>query len=197
MVDGDLEALARAGLRYVSLAPESGSERVRRLMNKRVDIPKVVAFVERARALGIRTSASFIAGYPGEEDCDREETRALALDLVRRGLDEFTVFVFCPVPGSAAAELMKLPDYESLGAMPAWRPDYPKLASFRRRLIAEGLLAKAVSHPGDILAHARHVLSGRFQTKGEMVLRRLVRSRLSALASRARRFASGVFRRAP
>ncbi len=195
MEDDDLEALARAGLRYVSVAPESGSERVRQLMNKRVDVHKLRAFVERARALGIRTSASFIAGYPGEDDGDRRETRELALDLVRRGLDEFTVFIFCPVPGSAAASLMELPGYEALGSMPAWRSDYPELAAFRRRLLAEGLLAKAVSHPGDLFAHARHVLSGRFQTKGEMVLRRVVRSRLSSLARRARGLAAGALRR--
>jgi anaerobic magnesium-protoporphyrin IX monomethyl ester cyclase len=192
----DLDVMAAAGLRYFHMAPESGSPRVLELMGKKIDMDGMRAFVSRARALGVRSAASFIVGYPGETDDDRALTRDFALDLVRRGLDEFAAFVFCPVPGSDAWGLLDVPGCERITSSPSWRADWPALASFRRRLIAAAVWTKVAGDPAAVLRHAANVASGRFEIKAEMAARRWAKLAMRAATARLRGLAhQGAVRR--
>lgn len=164
-----VELMAAAGCRYVSISPESGSQRMLRLMNKKFDREHALRLIRRMSSLNIRTQACFVLGFPGEEAADREETRAMVRELVHAGLDELALFIIAPVPGSEIFE--QLDGYGSLSELsfsPAWRPDYEELRRFRLRLYAEFLATKARTHPRKIVRQATNFLRRRFETKMEM-----------------------------
>ena len=74
-IDDELAvALAAAGRRTVTIAPETGSERVRRIMNKRLTNDDVVLAAERLSRAGIPNIKLYLmVGLPGEELADVAE----------------------------------------------------------------------------------------------------------------------------
>lgn len=73
--------LAAGRLASVALAPEAGSERLRRTINKPVSEATILAELERAVGLGIRNvKLYFLMGLPTETDDDREAM----VELIRR-----------------------------------------------------------------------------------------------------------------
>ncbi|MFH1885245.1 MAG: radical SAM protein, partial [Pseudomonadota bacterium] len=171
-----LETMAKGGVRHVSFSPESGSPRVRALMKKQVDVPHLLDMVRIASRLGLGTQACFILGFPGETGEDRGMTRGLIRRLVARGLDDVSLFIMAPVPGSACeGTLGPVPEYEGLSWSPSWRPDYPRLQRARTSMYLEFFLRKLVHHPARFLAYFARALSGRYRNKGEMVIGSLVR----------------------
>lgn len=78
-------ALAAAGRRSgFTLAPESGSERLRRAVNKGNTTADLIASVEKIFDAGwCHLKLYFMLGLPGEEDADIEETIALLQEVCR------------------------------------------------------------------------------------------------------------------
>ena len=173
-------ALRRVGCRYICLAPESGSRRVLELMDKPLDFGHMERLVRLCIRIGIRTGLFYILGYPGETDADRRLTARHLGRMARLGADEFSIFIYTPLPGAAswdaAAELHgHWHDYEELCWSPRWRPDYAALSRWRRRLYTRYALSKAFFHPLRSLRSLVNVFTGRFETKGEMTVRRMLR----------------------
>jgi anaerobic magnesium-protoporphyrin IX monomethyl ester cyclase len=90
-----------AGCSKVYLGIESGNDDVLKLMNKKIDLKKVVKGVETFKNNGISCAGFFIVGYPGETVDTIEETFNFALSL---GLDEISFNVPYPLPGSKLYE---------------------------------------------------------------------------------------------
>jgi radical SAM superfamily enzyme YgiQ (UPF0313 family) len=79
-----LRALAESGSQSVTLAPEAGSERLRRVIRKDISEPDVLAAAEMAARYGFRSlKLYFMIGLPGETDEDIEELLRLT-GAVRR-----------------------------------------------------------------------------------------------------------------
>lgn len=97
-LDAEMLSLMRdAGFYQATIAPESGSARVRALMNKRMsddDIRRVSAMIRRA---GLSLQAYFIIGYPGETRAEREETYRMIDEL---GVDVFSLHKYQAIPGT-------------------------------------------------------------------------------------------------
>lgn len=164
-----VELMARAGCRYISISPESGSPRVLKAINKPFDLAHAVRIVRKMKEVGIRSQACFVIGFPGEEDADREQTRRMARDLVRVGLDEIALFVITPVPGSAIFDQFDgYEDYSELHFSPTWRRDYAQLNRFRLRLYRQFLVWKLRYHPLAMARQTWNFLTRRFETKMEM-----------------------------
>lgn len=164
-----IELMARAGCRYLSFSPESGSPRVLKLMAKPFDHAFAARAVKEMARVGIRSQACFVIGFPGEEDSDRQLTRQYVRELVRAGLDEIALFIMTPVPGSATYG--KLDGYRSLSELnfsPAWRPDFASLNRFRLGLYSRFLWWKLRYHPTKILRQPYNFIRRRFETKMEM-----------------------------
>lgn len=171
-----IELIARAGCRYLSLSPESGSPRVLKLMAKPFDHDYATRVVEEMARVGIRSQACFVIGFPGEEDSDRRLTGQYVRRLVRAGLDEIALFIMTPVPGSATYG--KLDGYRSLSELnfsPAWRPDFAILNRFRLGLYSRFLWWKLRYHPAKILRQPFNFIRRRFETKMEMTPYRALR----------------------
>jgi len=99
--DGELELLARSGLSRIFFGLESGSARVLRSVNKRLDLATAYRTAERCYRAGIQTSFNLIFGLPAEEPEDVRQTLAMVDELGRRNPEAaFFTNIFSPYPGS-------------------------------------------------------------------------------------------------
>jgi radical SAM superfamily enzyme YgiQ (UPF0313 family) len=164
-----LAIMARAGCRYISFSPESGSPSVLKKMNKPFKHDVAIELTKTMNRLGIRSQACFVIGYPEEVDADRVLTRQYLHRLVKAGLDEVALFICTPAPGSALFGSEQ--GYESLSELsfsPAWRQTFAFLNNYRLGTYARFLFWKLIYHPVKFLQQPFYFLSRRFHTKMEM-----------------------------
>ncbi len=83
MIDDETaELLARGGLRSVAIAPEGGSERMRRIMNKRLAGERIIGAAQACARAGMKNlRLYFIVGAPWEEDGDIDAIIELTADV--------------------------------------------------------------------------------------------------------------------
>jgi radical SAM superfamily enzyme YgiQ (UPF0313 family) len=80
-----VRGLAESGTQTIALAPEAGSERLRRTINKGATEDDIVAAVDMAAKLGMKqVKLYFMIGLPTETDDDIDEMIDLVLTLKRR-----------------------------------------------------------------------------------------------------------------
>jgi len=172
-----VRTMAAAGCRYVSFSPESGSRRVLAEMGKRVDLDHALRLARWLKRSGIYSQSCFVLGYPSETDGDRRLTAAFVRRLAWIGVDEVALFIITPMPGSRIFAPMGGADrsYEDLTFTPIWRPDYRKLAAYRKWLYIQYFFIKLLAHPLRTLGYGWALVTGRFQTKIEMTIYRKVK----------------------
>lgn len=165
-----IDLMARAGCRYISISPETGSARLLKRMRKPFNLEHAIRIVKRMNKAGIRSQACFVLGYPGETDDDLRMTWELVNELTKVGVDEIALFIITPVPGSSIFdEFSGYATLSELNFSPSWRPDYARLNRFRVRLYAHFLWWKLRYHPFKLLQQPINFLRCRFETKMEMV----------------------------
>lgn len=78
------ETLVRHGTKSITIAVESGSERVRQIVNKKLETDEIEAAAVNAKAGGLSALKLYgMAGIPGEEMTDLEQTAEMMLRLKR------------------------------------------------------------------------------------------------------------------
>lgn len=94
-----LSLMKRANFQVVTIAPESGSERVRDLMHKEMASADIARAARMVKDAGLWLQAYFIVGYPTETAAERRQTYALidALDV-----DIFEIHKYMALPGTAS-----------------------------------------------------------------------------------------------
>lgn len=186
--ESTIELMARAGCRYISISPESGSPRLLKAINKPFDTAHAMRLIGTMNEVGIRSQACFVLGYPGETDDDRRMTAQLVHDLTRAGVDEIALFIIAPVPGSAIFDQFSgFAEYSDLTFSPRWRADFEELNRFRLRLYRQFLLWKLRYFPWKIVRQGGNVLRRRFETKMEMTPYRALCTSLMELGLSGRR----------
>jgi radical SAM superfamily enzyme YgiQ (UPF0313 family) len=76
------ETLAKRDSKSLTIAVESGSERVRRIVNKKLDTADIFQAASNAKAGGLKALKLYgMAGIPGEESSDIDETVAMLRSL--------------------------------------------------------------------------------------------------------------------
>ena len=179
--------MGRSGFHSICLAPESGSAEVIKRMKKPVDLDHLARAMIWLREEGIRTNAFIIVGYEGETQEEFRDTRALVRKLTRLGVDEFSIFIYTPLPGAqppADRQLQQYEHYEDLCWSPRWRPDYARCLRKRIILYGEFFFWKACFHPLEFMGIGLRALTGRYETKGEMAVRRALSMWSGLLAHR-------------
>jgi anaerobic magnesium-protoporphyrin IX monomethyl ester cyclase len=165
-----LQMLKNAGCDQITYGVESGSERVRRqVMHRPVTNQRFRDVFQWTRDAGIRLTANFMLGLPGETRDDLQQTLDLAEEL---GVADFGYFVFYPYPGTALFHTCKekgyLPeDYlerpanhrQSILRLPDLTDDdigefYDKFTALRRRLYAAHY---GVAPPEELAGATEHV----------------------------------------
>ena len=92
--------LYRAGLRDIDYAPESGSNTILKIMQKRIDKNKMVKAISISHKLGILTKANIILGYPEEKRRHVLETYYFIVKMAFYGLDDILITSLSIYPGS-------------------------------------------------------------------------------------------------
>ncbi|MFH2001217.1 MAG: radical SAM protein, partial [Planctomycetota bacterium] len=163
-----LELMAKAGCKFISFSPESGSKRILKSVNKPFNFDHGIRMTVKMNQLGIRSQACFIAGLPGEGGADRLASLRYLKKLVASGVDEINVPVFTPVPGSDLSQAIKgYTHYSQCTFSPSWREDYRKVSAFRYRMYLTFFLYKLM-WPQKVIRELFGFITGRFETKMEM-----------------------------
>ena len=100
----DREVLQRiwdTGCRNITFAPESGSERLLDIMDKRVSLDHVMEAVCQSREIGLRTTVNILIGHPDETWSDLWKSARYLARAGWNGCNDTAVMMFCPYPGSA------------------------------------------------------------------------------------------------
>jgi hypothetical protein len=167
---------AKAGCRYISISPESGSKELMNIIGKKFDHNHGVELIAACRANGIRTQACLLVGHPDETEKDFEASNIYLSNMVKAGLDEVAVFVVAPFAGSKlhAKNDISLEDTTSLISFsPKGRSNYITLERRRKTLIQTFFLQKLKKGLDLWLQGFRSIL-GTPETKMENLPRRIV-----------------------
>ncbi len=104
-IDKDMAAaMKEAGCDRIFFGIESGSDRILKVMNKKITVKDAGKAVGSAHAAGLRTGAFFILCYPGEDDGTVLDTIRFATSLP---VDYLSFTVPYPLPGTALYERIK------------------------------------------------------------------------------------------
>ncbi|MCZ7584549.1 MAG: B12-binding domain-containing radical SAM protein [Deltaproteobacteria bacterium] len=95
-----LRKASASGLNYVQIAPETGSTKVMNWLSKHFSTEEVAQTAANAKAVGLPVGAYFIVGTPAETLDDYLLTLKFMRRLARMGVDEISVSVLVPHPGS-------------------------------------------------------------------------------------------------
>ncbi|MCE7934728.1 MAG: radical SAM protein [Chlorobi bacterium CHB2] len=119
--DQALQRCVRAGLRWLMVGVESGSQEMLEYLKKDVKIEQILAIAERCAKHGIQGVFPHIVGFPGETDASIRATLAMAARL-RRMHPSFTtpVFYFKPYPGSQITEQAIQAGYQLPQSLEEW-----------------------------------------------------------------------------
>lgn len=96
-----LKRLHQAGLRYLTFAPESGSQRMLEIYDKRNSLEKIGQGVRDAHQVGLNTRVNIIIGHPEERWSDTLQSLKFLVRTALDGCDDAAVIMFCAYPGSA------------------------------------------------------------------------------------------------
>jgi radical SAM superfamily enzyme YgiQ (UPF0313 family) len=101
MTDEEVELLAVSGVSHIGFGTESASPEILRRMNKaHQEIPDMFEAARKCHGAGIHTTFNLIFGYPGEQECDRNQTLRVMGEIAER-FDNvtFSPNLFTPYPG--------------------------------------------------------------------------------------------------
>jgi anaerobic magnesium-protoporphyrin IX monomethyl ester cyclase len=94
------ELLARSGGRSLSYAPESGSERTRALIKKKMGTEKLMRAVTASARQGLNISLLLVIGFPHDTATDLRDTVRLVRKCARLGVDDVACAFFFPIPST-------------------------------------------------------------------------------------------------
>ena len=92
--------LHETGGSSLALAPESGSERTRKLIKKRMKTDSLINAVKASVKNKLNVTAFIVIGFPHDTEEDLRETQKLARRLGRLGIDDIAVGFFFPIPNT-------------------------------------------------------------------------------------------------
>ena len=96
--DEVLELMKEAGVYLVSVAAESGSNRILKRMKKTITVANVKQNVKQIQRHGFEIAGFFVIGYPGET---KEEIKTTIRFSKQLGLLRANYFTFLPLPGTS------------------------------------------------------------------------------------------------
>ena len=164
-----LRVLAESGLNYISISPESGSPKLRKVIGKRFNDEHCIDLIGWCRKLGIEVQACFVLGMEGEEKSDRKATLSLIRRLSMQRVSEIAIFIVSPIPGSKVfASYGTEVDLENLSFSPIWRKDFSKLHRIRIYWYLNFILIKLIVNPLGILRSIKNFINKEFELKMEM-----------------------------
>ena len=100
LTDEVIKLLESSGLRNIGLAPESGSEMIRKIVKKNINYDDFINTVKSLKRSKITASCFMVIGFPEDDYGTLRESSRLIRKLAILGIDDITVSQFTPYPGS-------------------------------------------------------------------------------------------------
>ena len=92
--------LYKSGCKRISIAPESGSKKTLKLIQKRVNLEKMLKTIKLCNKHQIHLKAHMIYGFPSETRLDVIKSLYFVMKMAFAGLDDCLAYRFTPYPGS-------------------------------------------------------------------------------------------------
>lgn len=92
--------LEKSGLRNFSFAPESGSDLIRKVVNKQIKLDTFFNAVRSVKKTKMTVGCFIVIGFPEDTKETMRQTLSFVRKLALMGLDDVTVSKFTPYPGS-------------------------------------------------------------------------------------------------
>ncbi len=96
-----LHLLYATGCRNITYAPESGSDRMLQVIQKKVLLPRMLDSLRAAHKEKMVTRVNIIIGHPKEEWADTRKSLKFLVKAALTGCQDAAVMIFAPYPGSA------------------------------------------------------------------------------------------------
>ena len=101
VIDDEVASLLReTGGKSLALAPESGSERTRKLIQKRMKTDSLMNAVKSSVRNGLNITCFIVIAFPHDTAEDLKETAKMCRKLGRLGIDDIAVGFFFPIPNT-------------------------------------------------------------------------------------------------
>ncbi|MDF2841851.1 MAG: Radical domain protein [Herbinix sp.] len=103
LIDAKLAKLIyeSGGIRAVSYAPETGSQKEQIRLKKNVSINSIIKSMKSSCSAGLHIKANLIFGFPGQTWSDIVRTALFVIRLAWIGMIEIAPFPYSPYPGSS------------------------------------------------------------------------------------------------
>ena len=185
-----LTKMRESGCLHVTLAPETGSERVLKEIiekGKDFDLAQLKDCGALAHNLGLKVAAYFIIGLPGETRSEVQETINYAKELAKCGIDEVAFGLFIPLPGTPLWKVAKKKNQEmdfldllAVGDMNkavSWNDymDAEELNSLRLKAYIGFHLTRMIYHPLLFMKSFFNVMRNIEETKTERTLLQFIK----------------------
>ena len=95
-----IEAMASSGLVRVYFGIETGSPRMQKITHKNLKIPQIIDVCQMLTDRDVKVTASFIYGFPEENEEDLEQTLQLMRKLMEIGVTSFQLHLCAIFPGT-------------------------------------------------------------------------------------------------
>lgn len=203
VVDAEVaDLLMRSGGRSLSYAPESGSERTRKLIKKKMKTEDLMRAVEVSTKAGLNVSALLVIGFPHDTEDDVRETIALVRTFARLGVDDIACAFFFPIPGTELYRYLlangRLTQDDDALMAPIFVHDKRltedrnycehisarRLTTLKYRIVANFYLTSVLTHPGRPFRLLRNLFTDREASKMDTFLAETKRKVLTALGLR-------------
>jgi len=181
-----LNKMKSSGCYHITVAPESGSERIlKKVIRKHQNLNQIRSVIKHASKIGLKTACYFVIGLPRETKNEVKESISFAQTLAKDGLDEVVFSLFIPLPGSELYKeillnnhdkLQSFENFTSIGDLSkavSWSEHITdeELSKFRREAYIKFHLTKLLYHPVNSMKSMFNIFRGIEETKTERTIR--------------------------
>jgi radical SAM superfamily enzyme YgiQ (UPF0313 family) len=101
VIDDEVAGLLyRTGGRALAYAPESGSERTRAMIKKKMKTESLLDAVRASVRNRLNITCFFVIGFPHDQESDLADTERLVRRLAVMGIDDIAIGFFFPIPNT-------------------------------------------------------------------------------------------------
>jgi radical SAM superfamily enzyme YgiQ (UPF0313 family) len=187
-IDGEVPSLLmRSGCFHITYAPESGSERILKAIEKKVHLDHLEKSARDSLVAGMKVCLFTIIGLPQETPADLRKTFEMLRRMARLGVHEVAVSTFVPLPGTKLfdetnrlAPIATDDEYcywmtaaTSLWAVRSWNPTLSdqKLLLLKLWAMFQFYSLSYLHHPSRMARLVSNLFAGRQETKVDRVVR--------------------------